>query len=92
MFQMPVRLLDEDAPGGATYKIEPLQDSRPESSWRIQIKGGYKNVFFFFSLYFLSASINNRLKGKNSNSFVLTFLKDRWIKRCKKGIPGPSFL
>lgn len=39
MFQMPVRLLDEDAPGGATYKIEPLQESRPKSSWWIQIKG-----------------------------------------------------
>lgn len=27
MFQMPVRLLDEDAPGGSRYKTEHSQDS-----------------------------------------------------------------
>ena len=32
MFRMPVRLLGKDAPGGATYKIEPSPDSKRGSA------------------------------------------------------------
>lgn len=49
MFQMPVRLLDEDAPGGTTHKIQSSQNSRPESPGGYKWRGG--GAFAFSLLY-----------------------------------------
>lgn len=58
---MPVRLLDNDAPGGSTYKIEHSQDENLL---------GDKNIQLFFPLiYFLRYQHQEEMKKRNNVLF-----------------------